>query len=68
MADFCKLCSIELFGQDERDLANLNPKVTLGPGEGFAVICEGCGFVYVNHEGECLGCDKHEGPARKEGE
>jgi len=54
MADFCRQCSIDLFGQDNGDLADL---AECGPDEGFSVICEGCGFILVNNAGECIQCD-----------
>jgi uncharacterized membrane protein YgcG len=49
MADFCRQCSIEEFGQDFGDLAGL-----VSPGSAGRVICEGCGITYVNHLGECV--------------
>lgn len=45
MADFCKQCSIDLFGEDFKELA----------GEGRRMgLCEGCGIVIVDPEGECV--------------
>jgi hypothetical protein len=49
MADFCHDCSIELFGQDARDLVGL-----CKPGEHVGVICEGCGPTHVDNEGVCM--------------
>lgn len=46
MADFCKDCSIELFGEDFNDFAGLCKE-----NEMIYVLCEGCGWVYVNHFG-----------------
>jgi len=46
MANFCKQCSIALFGEDSKDLAHI-----AGIGELAYVLCEGCGFIYVNNEG-----------------
>ena len=48
MADFCKKCSIRMFGSDFGDLKGLCD-------EGYTtrVICEGCGPVHVDHEGVC---------------
>jgi hypothetical protein len=60
MADFCKQCSIELFGKDEGDLRMLLP--TLLPGHVIPALCEDCGYTAVNLEGECVGgawCSKH---------
>lgn len=50
MSDFCKQCSEELFDEDFEDLAGLC-KV----GEMVVALCEGCGSIWVNHEGECQG-------------
>lgn len=59
MADFCRQCSIEVWGEDFGDLANLGPKDyrALEPDEGWAALCEHCGPTLVNNAGECLpGC------------
>ena len=50
MADFCKQCSIEIFGEDLGDMRGLC-------GEGFVVssLCEHCGAIYVDHDGVCYG-------------
>jgi hypothetical protein len=43
VADFCHKCSIEHFGEDMKDLANLGgPEVALAPGEYWTALCEGC--------------------------
>lgn len=61
MADFCKQCSEETFGEDFGDLAGLsNPWHTLYrlyP----VVLCEGCGPIQVDHTGKCIGdcLEKH---------
>lgn len=49
MADFCKQCSIDHFGKDFGELKGL-----VKPGFLIPAICEGCGFINVNSEGECL--------------
>jgi hypothetical protein len=46
MADFCRDCSIEMFGKDYRELADL-----CKPGHMVQVICEGCGFIWVDENG-----------------
>lgn len=57
MADFCKQCSIKLFGKDFGNLKRLSKasqtKKKLYP----LVICEGCGPIQVNHLGECVSKD-----------
>ena len=64
MADFCKQCSIEIFGKDFGDLKPTPEQIaTLKEGEGFTELCEGCGFTVVGNEGECIYafCPKHGG-------
>lgn len=53
MADFCKQCSIDNFGEDFGDL-KLGP---LEPGKYWVVLCEDCGPIQVNQEGECVSPD-----------
>lgn len=55
MADFCRQCSIEMFGVDAGDLRGLNKEATLTNETGFPTICEGCGYNLVDHMGQCLG-------------
>lgn len=56
MADFCKQCSIEQFGEDFGDLAGLADL-----DNEVLAICEGCGFIEVDCEGNCIApcCDLH---------
>lgn len=51
MADFCKQCSILMFGEDFGDFDNLPG---MREGDQAAVICEGCGFTEIDHHGKCL--------------
>lgn len=59
MADFCQQCSIEVFGEDMRDLAGLNPDASITDKAG--VLCEGCGWIVVDNEGKCIDpyCEVH---------
>lgn len=68
MADFCKQCSIDNFGEDYGDLAELHLEMKLADGEGFAVLCEGCGAAIVQHDGTCIArwCDKEHGKGLNE--
>ena len=50
MADFCRECSIFHFGKDFEELKGLCKE-----GQIVATICEGCGFVCVDHNGKCQG-------------
>lgn len=63
MSEFCKQCSVDVFGEDYGDFADLRPGVELGEGEGFVVLCEGCGAALVTHDGTCIAryCDKEHG-------
>jgi hypothetical protein len=64
MADFCRQCSIEMWGEDSGDLAFLGGAApTLQPGFGYPAVCEGCGFICVTDYGECMGncLRKHHG-------
>jgi hypothetical protein len=62
MADFCKECSIELFGKDFGDLAKLLAESEYTATIGASALCEGCGdFISVDYEGNCRStvCPKH---------
>lgn len=48
MADFCKQCSIEEFGEDFEELKGLCESGTV------FTMCEGCGACHVNKDGECV--------------
>lgn len=63
MADFCKACAIDNFGDDTGDLKGL-----CNPGFFVQVICEGCGYIYVDHEGVCQmkGCLENHNPKAPE--
>lgn len=63
MADFCKQCSISLFGQDYGDMKMSDSK-SLKQGEGFSVLCEGCGPTLVGKDGECLFANENEPPEK----
>lgn len=54
MAEFCKACFIELFGEDFCELAGITKEVDFEKGLACAVICEGCGIIQVDPEGNCL--------------
>jgi hypothetical protein len=51
MADFCKQCSLEVFGEDSRDLANITKVEDWNAGKAVYVICEGCGPIQVDPNG-----------------
>jgi hypothetical protein len=55
MSDFCQQCSVDLFGQDCRDMAGLSTQEDTRQGLFAVVLCEGCGPCQVDHEGRCIG-------------
>ena len=60
MADFCAQCTLENFGSG---LRNDFDGICVD-GASRKVLCEGCGNIYVNHRGECTGCEEHPAPVR----
>jgi len=57
VADFCKQCSVDSFGEDYHDLAGISTEADTKAGLFATVICEGCGFIQVDHEGRCVTID-----------
>lgn len=55
MADFCKECAQKLLGKDTGDLAGITTEADTKNSLYAVVICEGCGFVQVDHTGKCIG-------------
>ena len=51
MADFCKQCALDTFGDDIGDLAGISTPEDTASGMYPVVICEGCGPVQVDHTG-----------------
>lgn len=51
MADFCRQCSLRIFGEDHQDFVN----PALKPGMIARIMCEGCGTAVVDHVGSCMG-------------
>lgn len=68
MADYCKQCSIKWFGEDFHDLAGMSTAEDTRKGMYAVVICEGCGYVLVDHEGTCVSTNCPEGHGGKDGE
>ena len=67
MADFCQQCSLEMFGMDVRELAELGPKGSVLPPEhGWTALCEGCGPTLVDQDGKCIAayCPEHGSKAK----
>ena len=51
MSNFCKDCSEYYFGEDFHDLAGISTPDDTAKGLYASVVCEGCGFTQVDHEG-----------------
>lgn len=65
MSQFCKQCSVKLFGEDSEDFKRLSTKEDTARGEFPVVVCESCGLIQVDHAGrciteDCLGVHAHE--------
>jgi len=60
MANFCKACSIELHNRDFGDLAGITSAKNKANGVAVVVICEGCGVIQVDREGNCISVDCQE--------
>lgn len=55
MAEFCKQCTKALFHEEVNDFEGLCEK-----DEMVEVLCEGCGYTYVDWKGRCVGkCKGH---------
>lgn len=54
MAEFCKQCSIEMFGKDFGDLKGLSTEQHDKDELYCCVICEGCGHIQVDSNGACI--------------
>jgi len=66
MTDFCKQCSIELFGKDFGDLKGITSRKDWEQGKAVVVICEGCGIIQVDPDGRCISQDCLKNHGRKE--
>jgi hypothetical protein len=52
MADFCNICSEEMFGDVKPEIDVYEILQELGPEEGMAVLCEGCGMSLIGKSPE----------------
>lgn len=57
MADFCKQCSVLIFGEDFRELAGITSSEDQERGFYAVTLCEGCGPILVDSDGACLSVD-----------
>lgn len=61
MADFCKQCSINIFGEDFGELAEITTDEDIAEGKYAIVLCEDCGLTQVLPGGSCIvNCMKKE--------
>ncbi len=56
MADFCKACAKE-HGLPDGDLKGLTKPEAWADGRAAVVICEGCGVIQVDPDGNCVSAD-----------
>ena len=54
MPDFCRACSLELFGEYDGDMDGITSQEGWARGQAGVWICEGCGPIPVDPEGNCL--------------
>jgi hypothetical protein len=68
MADFCKQCSIAIFGEDFGDLAGITSKEDWKRGYSSVALCEDCGAIQVDPDGNCISidCRKKHGETKDE--
>lgn len=58
MADFCKQCTLDLFGPDvPNDMAGISTPEDTENGLFACVLCEECGCCQVDHTGKCISDD-----------
>jgi hypothetical protein len=59
MADYCRTCSIVLFGKDFKELADLLPANQYTKETGALALCECCGPIVVDVDGKRMSKDFH---------
>lgn len=58
MADFCKQCTRDIMGvENHSDMTGLSTAEDTARGLYASGICEGCGCIQVDHEGNCVSSD-----------
>jgi len=65
MADFCRACSLAIFERDFEELAGITKQEDWEKGMACTVLCEGCGAIQVDPQGNCVSencfCEGEEG-------
>ncbi len=54
MSDYCKQCSEKIFRQDFGDMKGITKPEDWAKDMAACVICEGCGHIQVDPEGNCI--------------
>ena len=54
MAEFCSACSKDIFKRDGHDFRGLTSDRYFRRGLACVVLCEGCGVIQVDPNGQCL--------------
>jgi hypothetical protein len=57
MADFCNQCAFQLFGFEQGDFVGATTFEDERKGLFALVLCEGCGSIQVDHNGNCISKD-----------
>lgn len=57
MAEFCKACSEDLFGPGYNDAKGITDQASWDKDLACLFLCEGCGFIQVDPEGNCISKD-----------
>ena len=57
MADFCKACSIDVFGEDFGNLAGITKQEYWEANTANLALCEDCGYIQIDPDGNCVSTD-----------
>lgn len=57
MAEYCKQCAMEEFGEESNDLAGISKPKDTAKGLYANGLCEGCAPNLVDHTGLCVSAD-----------
>lgn len=58
MSDYCRQCSLDIMGvENYSDMTGLSTADDTANGLYSFGICEGCGYIQVDHEGSCVSPD-----------
>ena len=57
MSGYCRQCSLAIFGMYGGDLARITTEKMWKKGLACVVLCEGCGTIQVDPDGNCISED-----------